>query len=79
MFELLIKNISKRNIHLTLEEANILQSKFTYKHFRKHQYILQQGEFSRVENFIMNGLTRTYEVDEKGQEHILQLGWKIGG
>ena len=81
MFDLLIKNILKRNIHLTPEEIKILQSKFTHKHFRKHQYILQQGELSRFENFIVNGLTRTYEVDEKGQEHILQFGmedWWIG-
>jgi len=81
MFELLIRNISKRGIDLTQEEISILQSKFTHKHFRKHQYILQQGEFSRVENFIVDGLTRTYEVDEKGQEHILQFGmedWWIG-
>jgi len=81
MFDLLIRNILKRNIHLTPDEIKILQSKFTYKHFRKHQYILQQGELSRVESFIVNGLTRTYEVDEKGQEHILQFGmedWWIG-
>jgi len=81
MFDLLIKNILERNIHLTSEEIKILQSKFTHKHFRKHQYILQQGELSRFENFIVNGLTRTYEVDEKGQEHILQFGmedWWIG-
>ncbi len=81
MFDLLFKNISKRNIHLTAEETDILQSKFTHKHFRKHQYILQQGESSRYENFVVNGLTRTYEVDEKGQEHILQFGmedWWIG-
>src|SRR6478735_6395766 len=81
MFELLIRNISKRGIDLTPEEISILQSKCTHKHFRKHQYILQQGEFSRVENFIVDGLTRTYEVDEKGQEHILQFGmedWWIG-
>ena len=81
MFDLLIKNILERNIHLTSEEIKILQSKFTRKHFRKHQYILQQGELSRFENFIVNGLTRTYEVDEKGQEHILQFGmedWWIG-
>ena len=81
MFDLLIKNILKRNIHLTPEEIKILQSKFTHKHFRKHQYILQQGELSRFENFIVTGLTRTYEVDEKGQEHILQFGmedWWIG-
>ena len=81
MFDLLLKNISKRDIHLTHEETTILQSKFTHKHFRKHQYILQQGELSRFENFIVNGLTRTYEVDEKGQEHILQFGmedWWIG-
>ena len=81
MFDLLIKNILERNIHLTSEEIKILQSKFTHKHFRKHQYILQQGELSHFENFIVNGLTRTYEVDEKGQEHILQFGmedWWIG-
>lgn len=81
MFELLIRNISNRGIDLTDEEINILQSKFTHKRFRKHQYILQQGDLSRFENFIINGLTRTYELDEKGQEHILQFGmedWWVG-
>lgn len=80
MSELLIKNFSKY-VTLTDEEKNIILSLFTPRKFRKHQYILQEGDLTRYETFIVKGLTRTYEVDDKGQEHIVQFGledWWIG-
>ncbi len=80
MGELLIKNLSK-HITLTEEESEIILSFFVTKKFRKHQYILQEGEITRYESFVTQGLTRTYEVDEKGQEHVVQFGledWWVG-
>jgi len=73
MWELLLQNLAKRNVHLNPEEVAILQSLFTHKKFRKHQYILQQGDICRYESFIIKGMSRIYEVDDKGQEHILQF------
>ena len=80
MRELLIHNLSKY-VSLTSDDVAVVESLFTYRHFRKHQYILQEGEVSRYENFICKGITRTYEVDDKGQEHIVQFGledWWVG-
>ena len=80
MSYLLIKNLSKY-ITLTEEERQIILALFTPKKFRKHQYVLQEGDVTRYETFVVNGLTRTYEVDEKGQEHVVQFGiedWWIG-
>ncbi|MGZ3838598.1 MAG: Crp/Fnr family transcriptional regulator [Flavisolibacter sp.] len=74
MWDLLVQNIAKRNIILTSEELETLQSLFTHRRFRKNQYILQQGEIARYETFVVKGLTRTYEVDDKGQEHVLFFG-----
>jgi CRP-like cAMP-binding protein len=73
MWDLLLQNISKKNVQLTADEVDVLKSLFTLKKFRKHQYILQEGEVSTHDNFIIKGLARTYTVDDKGQEHILRF------
>jgi CRP-like cAMP-binding protein len=80
MPDALVRSLSKY-VSLTEEEATIIASLFTFKTFRKRQYVLQEGEITRHETFIVRGLTRTYEMDEKGQEHIVQFGledWWIG-
>jgi CRP-like cAMP-binding protein len=80
MWALLFKNFS-RYVSLTDEEKEIIQSLFHHRKYRKRQYILQEGDVSRYDNFIIKGLTRTYEVDDKGQEHVLQFGvedWWVG-
>jgi CRP-like cAMP-binding protein len=71
MWELLLNNFANRNVLLTPEETDILQTLFVHKKYRKHQYLLQEGEICRYENFVIKGMTRKYQVDEKGQEHIL--------
>lgn len=80
MWELLFRNFS-RYVSLTETEKEIVQTVFAHKKFRKRQYILQEGQISRYENFVTKGLTRTYEVDEKGQEHVVLFGpedWWVG-
>lgn len=80
MSELLIKNLSK-HVKLTAEEKDIILSLFTPRKFRKHQYVLQEGDVCRHETFIVSGLTRTYEVNDKGQEIVMQFGppdWWVG-
>lgn len=66
---------------LTEEDTVVIESLFTAKKFRKRQYILQEGDITRYETFIVKGVTRTYEVDNDGQEHIIQFGledWWVG-
>lgn len=81
MDNLLLQNFKRQHIQLTPEEIEVIHSAFVPKAFRKHKYILQQGDIARYETFIVKGLTRTYEVDEKGHEHVLQFGledWWVG-
>ena len=73
MWDLLLNNISKRGVNLTSDETDLLRSFFSHKKFRKHQYILQEGDVATHDNFIIKGICRTYRVDEKGQEHILRF------
>lgn len=80
MWDLLFKNFS-RYVSLTDDEKDIIKSLFHHRKYRKRQYILQEGDVSLYENFIIKGLTRTYEIDDKGQEHVLQFGmedWWVG-
>ena len=80
MWNGLIQNLTKY-VTLTPEEIEIIQSLFAYRKFRKRQYVQQQGDVTRLETFVLNGITRTYEVDDAGQEHVVQFGvedWWVG-
>jgi CRP-like cAMP-binding protein len=80
MVEHLIKNIT-RHVELRDDEMAVIASSFTARKFRKRHYLLQEGELSRNEYFIVKGLTRTYKVDQKGQEHVVGFGpedWWVG-
>jgi CRP-like cAMP-binding protein len=80
MYELLRRHFNKY-VQLSEEEFQRSVSYFTHKKFRKHQYILQAGEISRFETYILSGCTRIFEVDDQGREHILQFGvedWWVG-
>lgn len=44
-----------------------------YKKLRKRQYLLQEGDVWKYNAFIVKGCVRTYSVDEKGNEHILNF------
>jgi CRP-like cAMP-binding protein len=69
MHNLILANIS-RHIQLTEEEAKFFTSLLKHRKLRKKQYLLQAGDISRYENFVIKGLLRAYTVDNKGQEHI---------
>jgi CRP-like cAMP-binding protein len=80
MYELLRHHFNKY-VQLSEEEFHRSLQYFTFRKFRKHQYILQAGEISRYETYILKGCTRIFEVDEQGKEHILQFGvedWWVG-
>lgn len=61
--------------HVTVPDKDLEQvsSFFVFRKYRKKQFILQEGDICRYETFILKGCCRTYELDEKGQEHILQF------
>jgi CRP-like cAMP-binding protein len=77
MFELLRKKINQI-VKITDEEFEFIASRFTKKSLRKKQFLLQEGEICKSQAFVVNGIMRSYTIDEKGNEHILQFaseGW----
>jgi|SRR5687768_4050596 len=72
MYDLILKNIS-RFITLTPDEEQYFISLLKTKEIRKKEYLLQEGDVSRHQYFVNKGCLRTYTIDEKGLEHIIQF------
>ena len=47
---------------------------FTTKKFKKHQFVIQEGDSVLNDYFILNGCLKSYFTDNNGKEHILQFG-----
>jgi CRP-like cAMP-binding protein len=54
------------------EEAHLL-TKVVVRKYRKGQFVLQSGDVSKHEYFVLNGCLRSYYVDHDGQEHISMI------
>ncbi len=79
MFELFSEKI-RQQILITDEEFEYCKTLFIPKKLRKRQYLLQEGDVCRYTAFVEKGMLRTFTVDEKGNEPILQFsfeGWWI--
>jgi CRP-like cAMP-binding protein len=72
MYNLILKNVS-RFITLTPEEEKYFTSILKIKKLKKKQYLLQEGDINRYEYFVNKGCLRTYTIDERGLEHIVQF------
>jgi CRP-like cAMP-binding protein len=60
------------------EEYHHFKALFLPRKLKKRQYFLQAGDEGPYQAFVVKGLLRSYTVDEKGSEHILQFaseGW----
>ena len=66
-------NYINRYVTLTKDEADFLQSKVIYRKYLKGQYIVQQGDICKYECFVISGCTKTFYLDDSGQEHILMF------
>jgi len=75
MFEVLLRNINDK-ISLTEAEKSICTSFFTPKKLRKKQYLLQEADVCKYLAFVEKGALRSYTIDEKGSEHILQFAFE---
>lgn len=73
MSELLRQQIEKITI-LSDTEFDYVLSHFVKKKFKKHQFVVQEGEHVTYDYFILNGCLKSYFTDKNGKEHILQFG-----
>ncbi len=58
-------------VSLTEKEQNFIASKVVYRKYLKGQYIVQEGDVCKYQGFIVSGCTKTFYVDDNGQEHII--------
>ena len=79
MYELLFKKLDEK-IQLTEEEKQLCKTFFIPKKLRKRQYLLQEGDVCKYVVFVEKGMMRSYTIDDKGVEHVIQFafeGWWI--
>jgi len=59
--------------NFTETELDTITAAAVIKKVRKKQYLLQEGDVWKYNAFVTRGCLRTYSIDEKGIEHILNF------
>ena len=72
MFEVL-QAYFERNGTLTGEEINLMRSVVVPKQLKKGEFLIREGEITRYGAFVCRGFLRSYFVDNKGKEHVVQF------
>ncbi|HLD54351.1 MAG TPA: Crp/Fnr family transcriptional regulator [Sediminibacterium sp.] len=75
MFEVFFSQV-KDKVLLSEAEQKLVKTFFSPKKIRKKQYLLQEGNICRHLAFVEKGLLRSYNVDEKGVEHMIHFAWE---
>lgn len=82
MYETLRHYINKyASTEISDEDFEEIKIKFIPKHYRKGEYLLQEGEVCKFSVFIVKGAVKQYSIDQKGIEHIINLcteNWWVG-
>jgi len=74
MFSSLLNYLSEQSsLQLSQEEILLIEKAFIPKKFKKRQFLLKAGDVCKYICFIGKGATRQYTVDDKGNEHVLNL------
>ena len=73
MFEFLQKKINE-TISISDEEFEYAKTLFIPKKLRKKRFLLHDGDPCIYTTFVEKGLLRSFRIDDKGNEHILQFG-----
>jgi len=69
----LLRNQIEEIVKLSDEEFEFVLSHFETQNFKKHQYVVQANNPAPNDHFVINGLLRSFYIDEAGKEHILQF------
>lgn len=72
MFDTFIKYLQDK-ITLSNQEVELIRSVCILKKLHKRQYLLQKGDVWRYIAFVCSGFLKTFSVDDKGQEHIMNF------
>jgi CRP-like cAMP-binding protein len=72
MFEVLHAYF-ERNFILTTNDILVIKSVFLPRIMKKGEFIVREGEIPKYAAFVCKGFLRSYIIDNKGKEHILQF------
>ena len=72
MFEKLHSFLA-RKVQLTEEQLALLRTLFQEKTLQKGSFLWRSGEVAQYGAFVAQGCLRSYLIDAKGKEHILQF------
>ena len=72
MFEILIEYLGK-TLPLSTGDIDIIHSVFIPKKLLKGEFLLREGDILKYGAFVCNGFLRSYVIDNKGKEHIIQF------
>jgi CRP-like cAMP-binding protein len=61
-------------LQLNIEEFDIIFNSLTPKEYQKGDIVVNQGKVCTHQYFILKGLFVAYETDDKGNEHVIQIG-----
>jgi CRP-like cAMP-binding protein len=79
MYEIFFQTL-KTKVDFSEEDLGAIKKHLTPKKLRKKQYLLQEGDVCKFIAFVEKGALRSYTIDEKGTERIIQFaleGWLI--
>jgi CRP-like cAMP-binding protein len=72
MFEILLAYF-ERNFTLTKDDIALIKFVFLPKTMKKGEFLLREGEIPKYAAFVCKGFLRSYVIDDKGKEHIIQF------
>jgi CRP-like cAMP-binding protein len=60
-------------IQLTPADVKLMKELFIPRHLNKGEFLQRAGEVSQYGAFVASGCLRSYIIDDKGKEHIIQF------
>ncbi len=66
-------NYVNRIVPLSPEEEEILLSRVRTRKYLKGQFMVQQGDICSFSAFVVKGCSKTFYLDEEGNEHVVMF------
>jgi len=60
-------------VQLTDNEYILVSNHFVFKKFKKHQFLIQEGQPVKYHYFIISGLLKLVYTDGSGKQHIVSF------
>lgn len=60
-------------VSLSEEEFTFVCTHFTIKRFKKHQFLIQEGDAVKYSYFVVSGLLKLVHTDDTGKQHIVSF------